>query len=100
MFDFGLVEGFEWDAGNARKSLDKHGVSQSEAEQVFFNLSLLAADDVRHSAAEARVHALGKTDAERRLHITFTLRVEGTKIRVISARDMSRRERLAYDQEA
>jgi uncharacterized protein len=100
MFDFGLVEGFEWDAGNARKSLDKHGVSQSEAEQVFFNVPLLVAEDVRHSDADARFHALGKTDAERRLHITFTLRLEGTKIRVISARDMSRRERLAYDQEA
>ncbi len=33
--DFDLIEGFEWDDGNARKSADKHGVSQSEAEQVF-----------------------------------------------------------------
>lgn len=99
MFDFGLVEAFEWDAGNARKSADKHGVSQSEAEQVFFNVPLLVAEDARHSDVEARFHALGKTDADRRLHITFTLRAEGTMIRVISARDMSRRERLVYDQE-
>ena len=100
MFDFGLVEGFEWDVGNARKSVDKHGVSSSEAEQVFFNVPLLVADDARHSDAEPRYHALGKTDADRRLHITFTLRAEGTMIRVISARDMSRKERSVYDQEA
>ncbi|MGC9952907.1 MAG: BrnT family toxin [Rhizomicrobium sp.] len=100
MFDFGLVEGFEWDTGNARKSVDKHGVSQAEAEQVFFNVPLLVAVDARHSDAEARFHALGKTDTDRRLHITFTLRAEGTMIRVISARDMSRKERSAYDQEA
>ena len=100
MFDFDLVESFEWDEGNARKSVDKHGVSQSEAEQVFFNTPLLVIDDKRHSGAEMRFHALGKTDAERRLHITFTLRMDGTKIRVISARDMSRKERVIYEQEA
>ncbi len=100
MFGFDLVESFEWDAGNARKSVDKHGVSQSEAEQIFFNVPLLVADDPRHSDVEVRFHALGKTDADRRLHITFTLRAEGTKIRIISARDMSRKERSVYDQEA
>lgn len=99
MFDFGLVEGFEWDYGNARKSVDKHGVSQSEAEQVFFNAPLLVVDDARHSDAEPRYHALGRSDTDRRLHITFTLRAEGTMIRVISARDMSRKERLVYDEE-
>jgi len=100
MFDFDLVEGFEWDSGNARKSLDKHAVSQAEAEQLFFNMPLLVAGDARHSGAEMRLHALGKTDADRRLHITFTLRAEGTKIRVISARNMSRKERSVYGQEA
>ena len=99
MFDFDLIEGFEWDAGNARKSVDKHGVSQSEAEQIFFNVPLLVAEDALHSDVEVRFHALGKTDADRRLHITFTLRAEGTKIRVISARDMSRKEKSVYDQE-
>ena len=100
MFDFDLVEGFEWDAGNARKSAEKHDVSQAEAEQVFFNTPLLMAGDARHSVAEARFHALGKADTDRRLHITFTLRAAGTMIRVISARDMSRKERFVYEQEA
>jgi len=45
--------------GNSRKSVDKHGVTQAEAEQVFFNEPLLVAEDARHSAREARLHALG-----------------------------------------
>jgi uncharacterized DUF497 family protein len=93
------VEGFDWDDGNARKSADKHGVSQAEAEQVFFNAPLLLANDPGHSETEQRFHALGKTDAGRLLHLTFTTRAEGAKIRVISARDMSRKERSRYDRE-
>jgi uncharacterized DUF497 family protein len=98
MFDWTAVLGFEWDAGNARKSAEKHGVSQAEAEQVFFNRPLLVADDTGHSDRERRYHALGRTDVGRRLHITFTLRRSGTLVRVISARDMHRKERQAYAQ--
>jgi uncharacterized DUF497 family protein len=94
------ISGFDWDDGNARKSADKHDVSQGEAEQVFFNEPLLMVADVKHSAAEPRIHALGRTDDGRLLHITLTLRADETKIRVISARDMSRRERSYYEQES
>ena len=97
MLDLELISGFDWDAGNARKN-DKHGVSMAEAEQVFFNIPLLLLDDVKHSQDETRHHALGQTHAARLLHITFTLRGESTRIRVISARDMHRKERLAYEQ--
>jgi hypothetical protein len=100
MIEWARVEGFEWDDGNARKSGDKHGVGQAEAEQVFFNEPLLIVEDPRHSAHEARLHALGRTDEDRRLHISFTLRGDGTQIRVISARDMSRKERARYAQES
>jgi len=93
------IEGFDWDDGNARKSADKHGVSQAEAEQVFFNAPLLLANDPGHSETEHRLHALGKTDAGRLLHLTFTTRAQGTNIRVISAQDMSRKERSRYDRE-
>lgn len=96
MVDWTRVAGFDWDAGNARKSSDKHEVSQAEAEQVFFNAPLSIVPDTRHSADEPRFHALGKTDDDRRLHITFTLRSDGTLIRVISARDMHRKERRIY----
>ena len=100
MIEWTRVVGFDWDAGNARKSADKHGVTQSEAEQAFFNQPLLILEDDRHSFGEARFHALGRTDEERRLQITFTLRRQATLIRVISARAMSARERLAYEKGA
>jgi len=96
--DIARIVGFEWDAGNARKN-EKHGVSQSEAEQVFFDQRLLVVADPSHSAGESRFHALGITIDGRRLHVTFTLRVDGTLIRVISARDMHRKERQIYDRE-
>jgi uncharacterized DUF497 family protein len=99
MIDFGRIDGFEWDEGNARKSVDKHNVTQAEAEQVFNNEPLVVTEDLRHSASEQRNHALGITEDGRLLHVTFTLRQDGTKIRVISARDLSRRERIRYEQE-
>lgn len=99
MIDFARIVGFQWDGGNARKSTDKHGVSRAEAEQVFCNESLLVLEDVTHSRSEPRFHALGLTDSERRLHVTFTLRAQGTLIRVISARDTHRKERAIHDQE-
>src|SRR5476649_776079 len=94
--DLTHFEGFQWDAGNARKSVDKHGVSQAEAEQVFFNEPLLLFPDALHSQTESRFYALGRTDDGRRLHVTFTLRDQGRWIRIISARDMHRTERAQY----
>ena len=99
MIDSQRLTGFQWDDGNARKSADTQGVSQTEAEQVFVNEPLLVVDDAGHSRSEPRFHALGITTAGRRLHVTFTLREENTRIRVISARDMHRKERARYEQE-
>ena len=96
MIDLYLILGFDWDEGNARKN-EKHGVTQSEAEEVFFN-QLLLLDDARHGGQESRFHALGKTHEGRTLHISFTLRQDCTLIRVISARDMHRKERSIYEQ--
>jgi len=94
------VEGFDWDEGNERKSEERHGVSQSEAEQVFFSAALLMLQDTKHSQGESLFHGLGKTESGRPLHITFTTRAEGKKIRVISARDMNRRERIIYEEKS
>jgi uncharacterized DUF497 family protein len=91
------LEEFEWDEGNARKN-EKHGVSQQEAEEMFFNEPLLVAPDPAHSEAEPRFHALGRTSDGRLLHATFTVRGDGKKIRVISARPMHRKERAIYAQ--
>ncbi len=100
MIDLSRIEGFQWDEGNGRKSIEKHDVSQAEAEQVFFNEPLLIVEDVSHSVEELRLHALGRTDARRLLHITFTLRGDGCLIRVISARTMHRKERAGYEEES
>lgn len=104
MVNFEHVAGFEWDHGNARKSVEKHDVSQAEAEQIFANDPLIVTDDfahhdLAHNKSEPRYHALGRTDASRLLHVTFPLRSNGTRIRVISARDMSRKERQRYEQD-
>lgn len=100
MLDLSRIEGFDWDEGNSRKSVEKHDVSQAEAEQIFFNDPLLIVEDISHSIREMRLHALGHTDIGRLLHVSFTLRGDGRLIRVISARSMHRKERLRYEQEA
>jgi len=97
VIDLAAVTGFDWDEGNARKN-DKHGVAAAAAEQVFFNRPLLAPDQ-EHSHEEPRYHALGQDNTGRRLHLTFTLREGGSKIRVISARAMHRKERIIHDQQ-
>ncbi len=86
--------GFEWDEGNADKNWVLHQVARTEAEEAFFNRPVLVAPDAKHSTGESRYAALGKTNAERQLTIVFTVR--GTRVRVISARDMSRQERRIY----
>ncbi len=98
MIDLDQIAGFEWDDGNIRKSADKHDVSQAEAESIFFNDPLIIIGDAKHSETEQRFNALGKTAQNRLLHITFTLRQNGTMVRVISTRDMHRKERKAYEQ--
>lgn len=85
---------FEWDGGNLRKNRLKHGVEPRECEEVFFNKPFLIDEDVTHSHGERRMRALGQTHRQRRLFVVFTLR-EG-KIRIVSARDQSRKERAVY----
>ena len=97
MIDLTKITDFDWDKGNIRKN-EKHGVSTAESEQVFFNEPLLLLADMKHSEGEHRFHALVKTDEGRTLHITFTLRNTGVKIRVISARNMHKKERVIYEQ--
>jgi hypothetical protein len=91
-----LVEGFEWDEGNIKKNWEKHRVSHIECEEIFFNSPIIVSGDVPHSKSEDRYFVLGKTDTDRLLFVVFTVR--GAKIRVISARDMNRKERTVYEQ--
>ena len=87
--------GFDWDAGNIEKIWTKHKTSPFECEQVFFNEPLLASNDVKHSHQEDRYYVLGQTDKKRLLFVVFTIRRD--LIRVISARDMSKKERQVYN---
>jgi uncharacterized DUF497 family protein len=90
------VTGFDWDEGNARKN-ERRGVSPAEIEQVFLHRPIFFTRDEQHSQVEDRFLALGVSDEGRLLHITFTLRSGGTKIRPISVRPMSRKERTVYE---
>jgi uncharacterized DUF497 family protein len=89
--------GFDWDRGNLDKNWRLHGVPFWECEQVFLNEPLLVVEDAEHSDTENRYYALGRADAGRKLFVVFTIR--GNLVRVISARDMSRRERKLYERE-
>ena len=87
---FEQFSGFQWDKGNIDKNLVKHQVENWECEQVFFNRPLIVLDDPKHSVFEKRWAAFGKTDKERGLVVIFTMRKK--LVRVISARDMNKRE--------
>lgn len=97
--EFASVVDFEWDQGNSMKN-EKHSVSDAEAEQIFFNEPLLVLDDSGHSSSESRWHALGRTNDHRLLQVTFTVRTSSSRVRVISARPMHRKERKVYEQAA
>ncbi len=87
---------FDWDKGNLFKNKDKHSVTNKEAEEVFFNRPINIYRDVDHSQKEERYVAFGVTDSGRRLYLVFTIRAD--KVRVISVRDQSRKERNIYEQ--
>lgn len=91
------IGGFDWDEGNRDKNEIKHGVTDIECEEVFFNRPLVLAKDPRHSAAEPRYVALGQTHGKRLLFVAFAIRDQ--MIRVISARPMSRKERSIHEEE-
>ena len=91
----GECSGFEWDEGNFLKNWEKHGVTASECEQIFFNHPLVSGKDLKQSKQEYRYYALGHTDGGRHLFAVFTIR--NRLIRVISARDMNQKERKVYE---
>jgi uncharacterized protein len=91
---FAECTGFEWDKHNTEKIRIKHDVTPVECEQVFFNLPFIAGDDEKHSETENRFYVLGQTDSGRLLFLVFTVR--RNRLRVISARDMNKKERRVY----
>lgn len=93
--DLDIIEGFNWDVGNLDKNRFKHNVEPKECEEIFFQKPLIITEDFKHSATEKRFQALGITKKGRKITIAFTIR--DLKIRVISARAQSRKERREYE---
>ena len=86
---------FEWDKGNTDKNFKKHNVTNKETENVFLDEDTIVFEDFKHSQQEKRHGMFGKTSKGRYLAIVFTVRIN--KIRIITARDMSKKERSAYE---
>jgi uncharacterized protein len=90
---------FAWDLRKAKINLGKHGVSFEEAATVFFDQDGLEWEDLAHSDRETRLKRLGISIGGRILIVVCTVRrtPDGKEaIRIISARQASRKERQAY----
>ncbi len=85
---------FEWDKHNAEKIRIKHGIEPVECEEVFYGMPIVIKPDAGHSKTETRYSAMGKTNAEKLLFVVFTIR--NKRVRVITARNASRKERRMY----
>jgi uncharacterized protein len=86
---------FDWYKGNLLKNLIKHNVNNKECEEAFGDKSKKILEDIKHSYKESRFLLLGKTKSDRLLYIVFTLR--GRKVRVVSARDLNKKEYKYYE---
>lgn len=88
---------FQWDKGNSDKN-QKHKVRNEEAEQIFFDRNKVIAEDSTHSVKEKRYIIIGKTKGKRLLYTVYTLR--GKYIRIISSRDINKKEVAYYEKAA
>jgi len=86
---------FVWDKGNKDKNWLKHKVTNEECEEVFFDEDKKISKDKLHSGKEERFILLGKTKRGRILYTVFTTR--NKEIRIISARDINRKEKKLYE---
>lgn len=89
---------FQWDKGNKDKNWIKHQVLITECEEVFFDVKNIVFKDFLHSYNEDRKIIIGKTKWSRLLTMVFTMRK--IKIRIISARDASKKEIAIYEKKA
>lgn len=89
------IQGFDWDRGNSEKSFNKHGVSQTEAEELFVDEKLIIHKDLRHSQNEQRFLAIGKTVKGKLLFAVLTYRNQ--KIRIISIRSANKKDKETYE---
>lgn len=95
MIDFDQIKSFQWDIGNKDKNLISHNVSDQECEEIFFDDNKKIFKDILHSGTEKRFILIAKTKLNRLLFLVFTIRRK--KIRVISARDLNKKEKKLYE---
>lgn len=89
---------FDWDQWNIQKNEIKHGVSALEAESMFYDKDFIVYKDIEHSSAEEqRFISYGMSIQKRVLMCAFTIR--NKKIRIISCRAASKKEREIYGKE-
>lgn len=89
---------FIWDKGNKDKNWIKHRVTDRECEEVFFDENKKIFKDKLHSRGEERFRIVGKTKKRRLLFVVFTIR--RGKVRIISARDVNKKEVCLYEEKA
>jgi uncharacterized DUF497 family protein len=87
----------EWDAKKAGQNLIKHGVSFEEASTIFADRLSITIPDPPHSQDETRFVTTGLSHRQRQLVVVYTQR--GERIRIISARTATSRERKKYEEE-
>lgn len=87
---------FEWDVNKANRNLAKHGISFDEAKTVFSDPLYVDFYDPDHSEDEPRYLMVGASNQGRLLIVSYTER--GSSIRLISAREVTRNERAAYEE--
>lgn len=88
---------FEWDPKKADANLRKHGVSIEEAASVFLDPMAVSGPDPDHSTGEVRYVTFGFSRLGRLLAVYHTHRTG--KIRIISARRVTRSERKLYEED-
>src|SRR5438105_2053945 len=91
------VISFQWDDGNRGKN-HKHNVNDGECEEVFFDPGKRVFKDAVHSMGEKRWRIIGKKKLGRMLFVVFTKRRRS--VRIISARDINRKEVYLYEEAA
>ena len=89
---------FTWDPGKAAANLSKHGVSFEDASSVFRNPLAKVLPPPTHSEQEQRLLIIGHSAGGRLLLVVFTESAD--RIRIISARDTSARERREYEEQS
>jgi uncharacterized DUF497 family protein len=89
---------FSWDPKKAKSNLEKHGISFDQSATVFGDVEALDWIDEEHSSNEPRRKRLGTSETGHILLVVYTIRERENEetIRIISARQASRKERQAY----